>query len=45
MKNKKTAILLEETQPDIFQIKLGQLKPGATANITIKYLTEIKESY
>ena len=41
MKNKKTAILLEETQPDIFQIKLGQLKPNTEAKITIKYLTEL----
>ena len=41
IRNSKTAVLLEETQPDIFQIKLGQLKPGATANIKIKYLTEL----
>ena len=41
MRNQKTAALLEETQPDIFQIKLGQLKPGAGARITIKYLTEL----
>ena len=41
IRNHKTAVLLEETQPDIFQIKLGQLKPGAGAKITIKYLTEL----
>ena len=41
IRNGKTATLLEETQPDIFQIKLGQLKPGARANIKIKYLTEL----
>ena len=41
VRNKKTAVLLEETQPDIFQIKLGQLKPGAGATITIKYIGEL----
>ena len=41
VRNHKTAVLLEETQPDIFQIKLGQLKPGAGAKIKIKYLTEL----
>ena len=41
MMNKKTAILLEETQPDIFRIKLGQLKPGSGANIVIKYISEL----
>ena len=41
MKNHKTAVLLEETQPDIFQIKLGQLKPEAEATIKIKYVSEL----
>ena len=29
MRNRQTAILLEETTPDIFQIKVGHLSPGA----------------
>ena len=41
MRNKKTAVLLEETQPDIFRIKLGQLKPGAGTKIVIKYICEL----
>ena len=41
MKNKKTAALLEETQPDIFRIKLGQVKPGAGAKIVLKYICEM----
>ena len=41
IQNNKTAVLLEETQPDIFQIKLGQLKAGAGAVIKIKYLSEL----
>ena len=32
--NRQTAILLEETSPDIFQIKLGHLPPGAGAKVT-----------
>ena len=38
MEDKKTAVLLEETHPDIFRIKLGQLKPGAGAKIVISYI-------
>ena len=41
IKDKKTAVLLEETQPDIFRIKLGQLKPGAGAEIVITYMSEL----
>ena len=32
--NRQTAILLEETNQDIFQIKLGHLPPGAGAKVT-----------
>jgi hypothetical protein len=41
MRNHRTAVLLEETQPDIFQIKLGQLKPQNEATIIIKYVSEL----
>ena len=33
MRNRQTAILLEETTPDIFQIKVGHLSPGAGAKV------------
>jgi hypothetical protein len=32
---------LEETTPDIFRIKLGQLKPGAGAKISLEYVSEL----
>ena len=38
---KDTAILLEEKSKDLFEIKLGQLKPGSGAKITIKYVGEL----
>eukprot|EP00095_Tigriopus_kingsejongensis_P011133 maker-scaffold1161_size58349-snap-gene-0.8 protein:Tk11133 transcript:maker-scaffold1161_size58349-snap-gene-0.8-mRNA-1 annotation:"hypothetical protein DAPPUDRAFT_309817" len=41
IENQKTAFLLEETKPDVFQIQVGHLKPGATAKITIKYVCEL----
>jgi hypothetical protein len=40
IKDRKTAVLLEETQPDIFRMKIGQLKPGTEANISIKCICE-----
>ena len=33
MQRRQTAILLEETTPDIFQIKVGHLSPGAGAKV------------
>ena len=41
VQNRKTAVLLEETQPDIFQIKVGHLKPNQEAEICITYVTEL----
>ena len=35
MQSKKATVLLEEIQPDIFQIKVGYLKPNEKAKITI----------
>ena len=40
-KANKTAILLEQYRPDIFNIQIGQLKPNAEAVITMKYATEL----
>ena len=37
----KSAVLLEETTPEIFRIKLGQLKPGAEAKLTVVYISEL----
>ena len=36
-----SAILLEETAPDIFSMKLGQLKAGAGATIRLTYIMEL----
>jgi len=41
MQQRKTAVLMEETTPEIFKIKLGQLKPGAGAKISIVYISEL----
>ena len=41
IQDRKTAVLLEESQPDIFQIKLGHLKPNKQAKITITYISEL----
>ena len=40
-KANKTAILLEQYRPDIFNIQIGQLKPNAEAVITMKYINEL----
>ena len=40
-KANKTAILMEQHRPDIFNIQIGQLKPKAEAVITMKYVTEL----
>ena len=36
-----SAILLEETAPDIFSMKLGQLKAGAGAKVKLTYIMEL----
>ena len=36
-----SAILLEETAPDIFSMKLGQLKAGSGAKIKLTYIMEL----
>jgi hypothetical protein len=41
MSEHRTAVLLEETTPEIFLIKLGQLKPGEGAVITLVYISEL----
>ncbi len=41
IKQQKTAVLLEETKPDIFQIKVGQLKPGSSAKVVLRYISEL----
>ena len=39
--NKRTALLLEETKSDVFEIKVGQLKPSSKAKVVIKYISEL----
>eukprot|EP00092_Neocalanus_flemingeri_P060081 GFUD01071967.1.p1 GENE.GFUD01071967.1~~GFUD01071967.1.p1 ORF type:complete len:834 (+),score=254.30 GFUD01071967.1:112-2613(+) len=41
VKNRQTAFLLEETKPDIFEIKVGHLSPGAGCKIKMTYLSEL----
>eukprot|EP00092_Neocalanus_flemingeri_P018239 GFUD01019739.1.p1 GENE.GFUD01019739.1~~GFUD01019739.1.p1 ORF type:complete len:927 (-),score=280.27 GFUD01019739.1:214-2994(-) len=41
VQNRQTAFLLEETKPDIFEIKVGHLSPGAGCKIKMTYLSEL----
>jgi len=41
VRNRQTAFLLEETKPDIFEIKIGHLSPGAGCKISLTYLSEL----
>ena len=41
VKEKKTAVLLTETRPDIFQLKLGSLSPGSECLVTVTFLMEL----
>ncbi|CAG0903393.1 unnamed protein product [Darwinula stevensoni] len=40
VKQGKTAFLAEETKPDIFQVKIGNLPAGSVATITLTYVTQ-----
>lgn len=42
MAKEKTAFLIEEAKKDVFEIKVGQLKPGSRAKIVLKYISELK---
>ena len=42
VRDRRTAFLLEETKPDIFQIQVGHLAPGSGCTITITYLLELR---
>lgn len=39
--NKKTAVLFEETTPDIYKIKVGHINPGSEVKIKIVYIAEL----
>merc|ERR1719461_96555 len=41
MRQGNSAILLDETAPDIFSMKLGQLKAGAGAQVKLTYIMEL----
>ena len=41
MNEGKTAIMLNEVSPDVFCLKLGQLKPGSRASIKLTYIMEL----
>ena len=38
---RKTALLLEQTKTDVFEISVGQLRPGSKASVVIKYISEL----
>ena len=38
---KKTAVMLSSTRPDIFEMKIGHLAPGSECSVTIKYVMEL----
>jgi len=41
VKARRTAFLAEETTPDVFQLKIGHLKPGEAATVRLTYLSEL----
>ena len=41
MDNRQTAVMLEETKQDIFEVKVGHLSPGASCEIKIVYIMEL----
>jgi len=41
MRDHDSAILLDETAPDIFKMKLGQLKAGEKAQVKLTYIMEL----
>ena len=41
VKEKKTAVLLSSARPDIFQLRVGQLAPGAECQVTVSYVVEL----
>ena len=41
MRDRNSAIILDESSPDIFMMKLGQLKPGAGAQVRLTYIMEL----
>ena len=41
VREKKTAVLLTETRPDIFQLKLGSLSAGSECLVTVSFVMEL----
>ena len=41
MAERKTALLLEQTKTDVFEISVGQLRPGSKATVVVKYISEL----
>ena len=41
IQDNKTAFLLEETKPDIFQLKVGNLPPGTGCKVKISYIMDL----
>ena len=41
VKENKTAVLLSSARPDIFQLRVGQLGPGAECEVRVSYVVEL----
>ena len=41
VREKRTAVLLSSARPDIFQLRVGQLAPGAECEVTVSYVVEL----
>ena len=41
VKENKTAVLLSSARPDIFQLRVGQLAPGAECEVRVSYVVEL----
>merc|ERR1711988_1210793 len=41
IENHQTAVLLEETKPDIFEMRVGLLAPGSVCLVSLTYLMEL----
>ena len=41
VRENKTAVLLSSARPDIFQLRVGQLAPGAECEVRVSYVVEL----
>lgn len=41
MQDRRAKVLLDEALPEIFRVKVGQIKPGSEVQITVVYIVEL----